>query len=380
MSKQRLANNYDFTLLENLMYKVQSDHSSSTLNKIRMELDKFFLSAKCKGVLYTTNTDKLFFGMRVYPEISGDQAIKVLEGESLAVNSYYIEFDSKLFDPMLNLKKQELVAIMLHEIGHIVYDQSNIDEIKKHIDMYYVNSGESPSLAPSKGFKELLSYALKDAVVKYASIFTKFGNEELVADAFVTGCGYGPYLESGFRKILRSGTYLNKDVDDRFIVLSWVLRVNKDIRGKRLPAIKTLNKAKLLSASELEKREIAFAISKLNMLDDPLTEGSISDVFKKKISNFKVRGIHSIKNDIYELNLRLRASESESDLLYIIRVANSNIAILQDYLTEPDISEEERQSVCDTLQELYSIRQKAAKEQNIRDKYSSMIQVVYPNM
>ena len=74
----------------------------------------------------------------------------------------------------------------------------------------------------------------------------------------------------------------------------------------------------------------------------------------------------------------MRSAESESDLLYVIRTCNTNINILQDYLTE-DITEEERQSAADAMMELYKIRDKAAKEKGIRDKYS-MIQVYYPTI
>ena len=101
--------------------------------------------------------------------------------------------------------------------------------------------------------------------------------------------------------------------------------------------------------------------------------------FSKKFNDFKVKGIRSIKNDIYEMNLRVRTAESVEDLMYIIRQANTDVAILQDYLGE-NLSDEERQSVLSTLDELYDIRQRASKEQAVRDRYDSAIQVIYPNM
>ena len=174
---------------------------------------------------------------------------------------------------------------------------------------------------------------------------------------------------------------MNKDVDDRFITLSWVLRLDSDLLVRRLPAIKTLNKAKSLTASQLEKREIEYAVNKLAHLDS-VHEGAIDNVrsrFSKKFDNFKLKGINSIKNDVYELNLRLRTAETPEDLMYIIRMCNSSIAILQDYLSE-DISDRETESVNAALQELYSIRQKAAKDQKVRGKYDSLIQVVYPDL
>lgn len=379
---ERTASNFNFSVIEKLMFAMDEDHSSSALSKLKAELNRFFVKAKCKEILYTVNTDKMFFGMRVYPLFDGDAALEIVgDGKSKLFEYYYLEFDSKLFDPMLGLDEKELTAILLHEIGHIVYDLGTIDEVRKHLDLYFAATGDFVDIKSSKGYKELLGYALKDAVMKAGSLFTKFGNDELIADAFVAGCGYGPYLESGMRKIMRSNTYMNKDVDDRFITLSWVLRLRAEFATKRIPAIHTLNKAKNLTASQLEKREMDYAIRLLNRMDDPISEGAIDAVkqrFSKKFNDFKVKGVRSIKNDVYELNLRLRCAETEEDLLYIIRTVNTDIAILQDYLSE-EISDDERQSVTDTLQELFDVRQKAAKEKSVKNLTNSMLTVIYPD-
>lgn len=380
---ERVASNFDFKTIETIMFNMEANHSSSDLAKLRNELNKFFVKAKCREILYTVNTDKLFFGMRVYPLFDGNKAIEILgDKKSNIFEEYYVEFDSKLFDPMLCLNKREHTAILLHEIGHIVYDTGTIDEVRKQIDMYFAGSDDYVDLNASKGYRELIGYALKDSVVKVGSLFANLGNTETVSDAFVVACGYGPDLESAIRKISNSATYLAKDVDNRFITLSWVLRLRSEFSIRRLPAIKTLNKAKTLTASKLEQREIAYATDILNHSDFGINEGFIEDIkarFSKKVNDFKIKGIKSIKQDIYELNLRLRTAESTEDLMYIIRQVNTDVSILQDYLSE-DIEEDERKSVIDTLQELYTIRQKAAKEQTVRDRYDSAIQVYYPDM
>ena len=380
---QKVSTNYNFTTIEKLMFNMEENHSSSDLSKLRNELNRFFIKAKCKEVLYTVNTDKLFFGMRVYPVFDGNKAIEILgDNKTSPFEEYYVELDSKLFDPMLGLNKREKTAILLHEIGHIVYDTATIDEVRSQIDMYFAKSGDYVDINASKGYRELIGYALKDAVVKAGSLFSKFGNTELVADTFVVACGYGPDLESAMRKIVVSTSYMSKSVDDRFIALSWVLRMRSEFSLRRIPAIKTLNKAKTLTASKLEQREIAYASNILNRTDLGFNEGFIEDIrarFSKKFNDFKIKGIRSIKNDIYELNLRLRTAESAEDLMYIIRQCNTNIAILQDYAAE-NISEEERRSITDALAELYDVRQRAAKEQTVRDRYDSAIQVIYPDM
>lgn len=379
----KVASNFDFRTIEKLMFNMNDNHSSSDLAKLKNELNKFFIKARCKEILYTINTDKLFFGMRVYPVFDGNKAIEILgDNKTSPFEEYYVELDSKLFDPMLGLNKREKTAILLHEIGHIVYDTATIDEVRAQIDMYFAKSWDYTDINASKGYRELIGYALKDSIVKTGSLFTKFGNTEMIADTFVVSCGYGPDLESAMRKIVRSSTYMAKNVDDRFITLSWVLRLRNEFSIRRIPAVKTLNKAKQLTASKLEQREIEYATNIISRSDFGFNEGFIEDIkarFSKKFNDFKVKGIRAMKNDIYELNLRLRTAESAEDLMFIIRQVNTDVAILQDYLTE-DLTEDDRQSVLDTLAELYDIRQRAAKEQTVRDRYDSAIQVFYPDM
>lgn len=381
---ERVANNYNFSNIEKLMQFMEENHSDSTLNKLKNELNKFFVGIKCKEVLYTFNTDKFFFGMRVYPLLSGDEAFNMLTNDkSYTFSGYYLELDSKLFDPLLGLDEKELTAILLHEIGHIVYDTQTIDEVKKQIDMYFAKTNTNIDTCPSKSYKELLAYGLKDSVIKVGSIFSKIGDyDEIIADAFVVACGYGPSLESGMRKIVRSNAYLHKNVDNRLIAMSWVLRLNNEFKIRRIPAIKTLNKAKQLANSRLEERELACAANSLNALHDPVKEGffdNTKDRFSRKISNFKAKGIRVVKDDIYELNLRMRCAETEEDLLYVIRTVNNNIAILKDYMTE-DISDIEREEIYKALQELYDIRERAAKNKEVSRRYDSVIQVIYPEM
>jgi hypothetical protein len=284
---------------------------------------------------------------------------------------------------MLNLTDREITAILLHEVGHIVCDVSTIDEVKKGIDDYYALTGDFTDLNMSKGYREIMAYALKDSVMKVGSLFSKIGNDEIMADAFVVSCGYGPDLQTAVDKISKSGSFINRNVDDRLITLSWALRLKSEFGVRRTPAIKTLNKAKALTGSRLEERELTYTANVLAHTKDTMSEGlafmdAVKDRFSAKFKRFKLAGIRAIKDDIYELNLKLRCADTEEDLALIIRTVNSDVAILQDYLTE-DIPDAERESVIATLQELYDVRQRAAKEKRVFNTTDSVIHVVYPD-
>ena len=75
---ERVASNFNFSNIEKIMQFMEVNHSDSDLNKLKNELNKFFIKSKCMQILYTLNTDKLFFGMRVYPIIDSNTASDIL--------------------------------------------------------------------------------------------------------------------------------------------------------------------------------------------------------------------------------------------------------------------------------------------------------------
>ena len=75
-----MNSNFDFSIIEKLLRNMDDYHGSSELSKLKNELNKLFPKAKCREILYTINTDKMLFGMRVYPVMNGDKELISLEG------------------------------------------------------------------------------------------------------------------------------------------------------------------------------------------------------------------------------------------------------------------------------------------------------------
>jgi len=374
---RKIASGFDYSILEKSLYNLDAHHSSADLSRIKNELNRLFKEAKCLSVIYTENIDKMFFGMRVYIDVDGSNVSEYLgDKPSAPFAKYYLEIDSKLLDPMLNLTDRELMAVLLHEIGHIVYDTGSVDAVRIAIDKYFAEKNEHFDLNSSRSYRDLLAFALKDSVIKAGSLFAKIGNEEILADTFVVSCGYGQDLESAIRKISSSAIYLNNSIDNRFIVLSWVLKIKTDLAISRIPTIKTLNTAKNLTGSELERRELEKAsktLSNLKTIDEGFTD-DIKARFSSRVDKFKINGIRGISQDTFTDRVALKATTDADEVMLIVRRCNTNISILTDYLSE-DLSVSNRAEAERVLKDLYSLRQECLDKKDTNIK--GMIMVHY---
>lgn len=361
--------NYDFSEFKNILEEIKNNGAnSSKLNALKAELNSFFTDSRCIDIIYTNNTDKLFFGMSVLPNISGDDAVKILQtNDPYRVDSYYLELDSKIFSPILDLTTSELLAILLHEVGHVVNDSKPANDVRVAIDTYLAKNNDHIVLSSSIHYREILAFGIKDTIRKLTSLFEK-GKEddELIADEFVNMFGYGTELETAFDKIVKNGFHVNKNVSNKFIVLTWTLRIYKDIKLRRISALHTLRKGKAMSSSKLEKMELDNVMRRLNRIDDEaLIEGAI-DAIKTKYNNtikqIKYKGIRSFEDDLYEFNMRIRNIEDEEDALYIMRQINTRLAIIDDYVSTERLEEKEQQRWFNLMDKFQKLREDLSKK------------------
>lgn len=361
---------YEFSGLQSAMSRLRHDQGVQTLNMIQKELDRFFKDSKCMGVIYTKNTDRMFFGMctmaLLNPLHNTDVANVLLDDKPIRIQQYYIEIDSKLIDN-LNLSKEELTAIILHEVGHLVNDSTPIDKVRKAIDEYMVSQGEVLSIKDSIHFNQVLAYAIKDTLRKVTSIFNRY-DDEILADEFVFMCGHGEYLESAFRKIVSSTSTINRGVDtNKLIILDWSLRLYKNMKLGRIRALSTLNKTKRFTASKLEKKEMELLADSLNRIDDiALQEATyiLEETVKKNtlIKRIQRNGLKSIEEDVFEYEMRIRNVEEEDDALLIIRQINMRMSILDDYIQNADVGTKEIQRWQKTYDRYDKLRNELSKK------------------
>ena len=365
---------YDFTDIENALFEIKQSPNSANLNELNREINAFFKDSKCKQVLYTRNTDKMFFGMSVMPAIKADKVYDIIqEDEPVRITEYYLELDSKLFSPTLGLSTREITAVLLHEIGHMVNDTSPVDKLRKELDMYLVKNNETIKTSDSVHYQEILAFGIKDALRKITSLF-ETDDDEIIADSFVVACGYGPELESAFEKVVKNSYRINKDVSNKFIVLAWVIRLYTDIKLRRIVAIKSLQKGESYTASKLEKREMENVVRRLRRIDDDsLIEAVgfdlVADKVNSTMSRIKYKGIRSFEDDLYDYNLQVKNVQHEDEALELLHKINTRLNIIDDYVTSENISENERKRWYALINKYNKLREVLSNKSVYRNNY-----------
>ena len=380
---------YDLKGIERAMKALRMNPKSQTnLTKLRAELNKFFTEATCNNIFYTDNKDKLFFGMMVLPSLTDEQVAAIAlsdnddnNKDALKVKQYSIDIDSKLFDSLI-LSDKELTAILLHEVGHLVIDDSPAKIVQRNMDMYFRKNREEMDANQLSYCPEVIKFGIEDAMVKAVSIWYK--DEEVAADSFVVACGYGPELQSALEKISMNAYSMAKGANvPKFIMLYWALRVYKDVHKKRVGAIKTLDRAIAIEGSTLEKNKMSFLKKRLTTyvaplaavkgdIKNPIVDTEITDENalltesflkeNKLFNSLKASGLRSIENDYYEYQMRLNNVEDELDALQLLREINNRMSALDNYLASPKINDIQRKKYLSLYNAYFKLREELSKK------------------
>ena len=351
LAKTKLKDAYDD--IEIAIQNIKKDPKQEFILDLQNALNKFF-DAKCLRVLYTNNTDKLFFGIYAMPKIDAEQVIKIITGgEKYVIEQYYLELDSKLFQEDINLSSKEIAALLMHEVYNLVSDAAPCESVCKAIDAHLTKNNDVLKISDSIHYMELLSYGFRDAVRKFITIFDKKEvDDNPVMNDFFEWCGYEQNIKSAFNKIALNWYNYNKEINNKFIVLAWVLRVYKNVRDNRIPALMMIDRCKQLSPSKIEIKELDNIARRLNRIDDDAliesagtTEHILYEEVKSSIlPNKKMKSVpEAMEDDLVKIAMEQQnALENEPDAIPMLMAnINSKLAYLQDYVENNQLTKEE---------------------------------------
>lgn len=351
LAKTKLKDAYDD--IEIAIQNIKKDPKQEFILDLQNALNKFF-DAKCLRVLYTNNTDKLFFGIYAMPKIDAEQVIKIITGgEKYVIDQYYLELDSKLFQEDINLSSKEIAALLMHEVYNLVSDAAPCESVCKAIDAHLTKNNDILKISDSIHYMELLSYGFRDAVRKFITIFDKkeVDNNPVMND-FFEWCGYEQNIKSAFNKIALNWYNYNKEINNKFIVLAWVLRVYKNVRDNRIPALMMIDRCKQLSPSKIEIKELDNIARRLNRIDDDaLIESAgtpehilYEEVKSSILPNKKMKSVpEALEDDLVKIAMEQQnALDNEPDATPMLMAnINSKLAYIQDYVENNQLTKEE---------------------------------------
>ena len=343
----------------NILYLKPEDRvvapNMTNLADLRTIINSIFDENKCLDVLYTLNTDKQFFGIRINPAMSASDATVILStDEKVRLVNYQIEFDSKLFD--IGLSGEELVAITIYEIASMMDNTEIFDNLRALIDCNVVTNDDVISIRDSVNYAQLIIFAIKDTMYKLSSMIFKDEPEDLLTNPATAATETGESLLSAREKIISSISGLGDTFrTPKPVILEWMFLMYRDMKINSGIISDTLNDAKAFTASRLEIAEIDKTLDAVNRIDNSIIESKNIDLnhfFEKKhlsslneISLFrslKKNGLRGIENELYEYTMRVKNCTDADDAYLVMRGINNRLGVLEDYIYSEQLSDSDR--------------------------------------
>lgn len=379
--------NYNFNKLQIAMGDLRNNNKAYALKDIKKELNKFFRDSKCDGVIYTDNNDGMFFGMCVIPILDRRQTASVFSSKPMRFDKYIVEIDSKLLTPTLDVTDVELVAIILHEVGHIVNNTIATQKISDQINYYIAKEGVKIDYTEAMKNDSILNIGIFRALRKLTSIFER-KDEEYIADQFVVDCGFGKELESAYDKIIKNRDNLsqkNKE-QDTFITLIWSLSLYKSMSNRHNTVKKQLEEARLGEPSNLFKDLYSRTIRRMN---DMVYKDSVNQIVMTEsaeilrensfMKQMKRRKMKEIDDELYEYAIRIKMIDSNQEALDILRSINMRINMIQEYIDKYDLNQQEFKRYISVQNKYKKLRQEII-ETDTFDPQQHGLYIKYPKI
>ena len=343
--------NYKYLELNNLIHALSSlrEPSKRDLKYVGNCLDEllktvFNIKARCRRVYFAENTDNIMFGLVVQPLFANPAEIVLFSDESIPIQDYAVEIDSKLFNT--ELTDEDVTALILYNIIHLVKDNTVErvrDIVAEYLAMHDKNIKDISSPQSTTKLK-VLDFGIIDAMIQLTSSLQITREDQIESDVYLEELDMGYVLPRAIQKAYRIIPGCDNVVErqPKLNALDWCLRTYFDFERERILALRTLKKLIDCTGSYIYKTMIKNTILVLNTVNTDsyfesagvLTEASL-------LNTLKYNGLRGIENDLYEFMVRARNANTEDEVMYALKQINTRLTILDDYLMSTD-SEKDR--------------------------------------
>ena len=312
------------------------------LNKIKDCLNKIFPDSKCVDVIYTVNTDKMFFGIVTLPILSPNEILNIMTSdEDSKIATYKVELDSKLFCETIDLSVDEITALIVHEVARLVNDYYPINNARYLIDKAVLDYGITLKMSEYVPYIEIIGYGIKEAARRSVSIFE---NNYLVPYYLDETYELTDSLRRAITKLENKGNLWDTEVDNKSIIVKWVVRLYTDILKYRIMSLHTLEKGIELTGSVLIVNEMKNIVKKLRRIDDYSLMQEASNIINffnstknatlNALDRFKANGIKNYYDDYYEIKFEYNNMDNDrGTAVALLHKINSRMSVIDDYIS-----------------------------------------------
>lgn len=328
------------------------------LNKIKECLNKIFPDSKCVDVIYTVNTDKMFFGIVTLPILSPNEILNIMTSdEDSKITTYKVELDSKLFSDMIDLSLDEITALIVHEVARLVNDYFPINNARYLIDKTVLDYGITLKMSEYVPYIEIIGYGIKEAARRSVSIFE---NNYLVPYYLDETYELTDSLRRAITKLENKGNLWDTEVDNKSIIIKWVVRLYTNILKYRIMSLHTLEKGIELTGSVLIVNEMKNMVKKLHRIDDYSLMQEASNIINffnstknatlNALDRFKANGIKNYYDDYYEIQFEYNNMDNDrGTAVTLLHKINSRMSVIDDYISTEKVDPQTKKR----LTELY---------------------------
>ena len=328
------------------------------LNKIKECLNKIFPDSKCVDVIYTVNTDKMFFGIVTLPILSPNEILNIMTSdEDSKITTYKVELDSKLFSDMIDLSLDEITALIVHEVARLVNDYYPINNARYLIDKTVLDYGITLKMSEYVPYIEIIGYGIKEAARRSVSIFE---NNYLVPYYLDETYELTDSLRRAITKLENKGNLWDTEIDNKSIIIKWVVRLYTNILKYRIMSLHTLEKGIELTGSVLVVNEMKNIVKKLHRIDDYSLMQEASNIINffnstknatlNALDRFKANGIKNYYDDYYEIQFEYNNMDNDrGTAVTLLHKINSRMSVIDDYISTEKVDPQTKKR----LTELY---------------------------
>lgn len=328
------------------------------LNKIKECLNKIFPDSKCVDVIYTVNTDKMFFGIVTLPILSPNEILNIMTSdEDSKITTYKVELDSKLFSDMIDLSLDEITALIVHEVARLVNDYYPINNARYLIDKTVLDYGITLKMSEYVPYIEIIGYGIKEAARRSVSIFE---NNYLVPYYLDETYELTDSLRRAITKLENKGNLWDTEIDNKSIIIKWVVRLYTNILKYRIMSLHTLEKGIELTGSVLVVNEMKNMVKKLHRIDDYSLMQEASNIINffnstknatlNALDRFKANGIKNYYDDYYEIQFEYNNMDNDrGTAVTLLHKINSRMSVIDDYISTEKVDPQTKKR----LTELY---------------------------